>query len=338
MARPWARAARRLTTVAAGVALAAAAAAPGCSGSSHASATDAAIRPTADASAGSGGSGGSSAAVVCGATTSPPARYQHVVVFAFENRTWSDVGPGFSTGATPYLHSLAAQCSYFDDWTQTDTGQDSLTQYIGETSGVSNASTVDDCTPSASCQSTDDNIFRQVRLAGGTPRSYVEGATAGCSAAGNVAKHIPALYYFGTYTDSTGTHDDHDFCDAEVRPFSEFDVERLPTYALVTPNPCNDGHDCDDATADAWAAANVQKVLDSSAYRAGTVAVFVWYDESDPTPNIEIAPSSHRGAISQTGVATHAALLKTIEDLLGLPVMNQGQLPGATDLRSLLGM
>jgi hypothetical protein len=37
-------------------------------------------------------------------------------------------------------------------------------------------------------------------------------------------------------------------------------------------------------------------------------------------------------------VGTHAALLKTIEDLLGLPFMNQGQLPGATDLRSLLGI
>ena len=42
--------------------------------------------------------------------------------------------------------------------------------------------------------------------------SYVEGATTGCSASGNAAKHIPALYYFGTYTDGTGTHnEDHIF-------------------------------------------------------------------------------------------------------------------------------
>jgi len=37
-------------------------------------------------------------------------------------------------------------------------------------------------------------------------------------------------------------------------------------------------------------------------------------------------------------VAGHAALLKTIEDMLDLPFMNQGQLPAATDLRSLLGI
>jgi hypothetical protein len=266
------------------------------------------------------------------------AHYSHVVVFSFENRTWSNVGLGFSATTMPYLHSLASQCSFFSDWTETNTSQNSLTQYIGETSGVDNPSTVNDCNPSTSCQSIDNNIFRQVRVAGGTARSYVEGATTGCSASGNAAKHIPALYYFGTYTDGTGSHNDHDFCNTEVRPYGELDVNNLPTYAFITPTLCNDGHDCGDATVDAWAQINVQKVLDSAAYKAGTVAVFIWYDEDHPVPNLQIAPTSHKGDLTQTGVGSHAALLKTIEDLLGVPFMNQGQLPGATDLRTLLGM
>jgi hypothetical protein len=177
-----------------------------------------------------------------------------------------------------------------------------------------------------------------VRVAGGTARNYVEGATTGCSASGNAAKHIPGLYYFGTYTDGSGSHNDHDFCNTEVRPYSEFDVNNLPTYAFVTPTLCNDGHDCNDATVDAWASTNIQKVLDSAAYKAGTVAVFVWYDEDHPTPNVQIAPTSHKGDITTVGIGTHAALLKTIEDLLGVPFMNQGQLTGAMDLRSMLGM
>jgi hypothetical protein len=279
-----------------------------------------------------------SAANPCGSAATPPAHYQHVVIFSFENRTWSNVGLGFSATTMPYLHSLATRCSYFSDWTETNSSQNSLTQYIGETSGVSNSSTVNDCSPSTSCQSTDNNVFRQVRVAGGAARSYVEGATTGCSASGNAAKHIPALYYFGTYTDGTGTHNDHDFCNTEVRPFSELDVNNLPTYAFITPTLCNDGHDCGDAVVDAWARTNIQRVLDSAAYQAGTVAVFVWYDEDHPVPNLQIAPTSHKGDITQTGVGTHAALLKTIEDMLGVPFMNQGQLPGATDLRSLLGI
>jgi hypothetical protein len=285
---------------------------------------------------GSGGAGGASDP--CGSTSSPPAHYSHVVVFSFENRTWSNVGLGFSASTMPYLHALASQCSYFSDWTETNTKQDSLTQYIGETSGVDNPSTVNDCNPSSKCESTDDNIFRQVRVAGGTARNYVEGATTGCSASGNAAKHIPGLYYFGTYTDGTGTHNDNDFCNTEVRPYGEFDVNNLPTYAFITPTLCNDGHDCGDAVVDAWASTNIQKVLDSAAYKAGTVAVFVWYDEDHPTPNVQIAPTSHKGDITTVGVGTHAALLKTIEDLLGLPLMTQGQLAGATDLRSTLGI
>jgi hypothetical protein len=287
--------------------------------------------------AGAGGSGGATG--ICSSNALPPAHYDHVVIFSFENRTWSNVGLGFSPTTMSYMHSLASQCTFFSDWTETNTSQDSLTQYIGETSGVDNPSTVNDCNPSPSCESTDNNIFRQVRLAGGTARNYVEGATTGCSASGNAAKHIPGLYYFGTYMDQAGmTHNDHDFCNTEVRPYSEFDVNNLPTYAFITPTLCNDGHDCGDATVDAWASTNIQKVLDSAAYKAGTVAVFVWYDEDHPTPNIQIAPTSHQGDITQTGIGTHAALLKTVEDLLALPFMTQGQLTTAMDLRSLLNM
>src|SRR5262249_30610501 len=161
-----------------------------------------------------------------------------------------------------------------------NTSQNSLTQYIGETSGVNNPNTANDCNPSTTCRSTDDNIFRQVRVSGGTARSFVEGAGSGCSASGNAAEHIPALYYYGTYTDSMGmTVSDHDFCSREVRPYSEFDPANLPTYAFITPTLCNDGHDCGDATVDAWAQANIQPVLDSATYQAGRTAVFVWYDE-----------------------------------------------------------
>jgi hypothetical protein len=290
--------------------------------------------------AGMGGAGGAGGATgICSSNASPPMHYDHVVVFSFENRTWSNVGLGFSSTTMPYMHSLASQCSFFSDWTETNTSQNSLTQYIGETSGVNNPSTVNDCNPSPSCESTDNNIFRQVRLVGGTARNYVEGATTGCSASGNAAKHIPGLYYFGTYMDSAGvSHNDHDFCNTEVRPYSEFDVNNLPTYAFITPTLCNDGHDCGDASVDSWASTNIQKVLDSAAYKAGTVAVFVWYDEDHPTPNIQIAPTSHKGDITQTGIGTHAALLKTIEDMLGVPILTQGQLGGATDLRTLLGI
>lgn len=270
----------------------------------------------------------------CGATTAPPPQYQHVVVIMEENRTWSDVGGvGFGDQYMPYLHDLGTHCTVFSDWTETNTTQNSLNQYIGLTSGVSNASTVNDCSPSSTCRSLDDNIFRQIRLAGGTTRSYVEGATTGCSDAGNAAKHIPAMYFYGSYTDGTGSHNDHDFCDAEVRPLSELDVNNLPTFAMLTPNLCNDGHDCLNASVDLWAAEQLQPILDSAVYASGNTAVMVYYDEDHPVPNLIIAPTANRGPNATAG-AGHAAALRTWEEMLGLPIMAQPAVTGAISLRA----
>jgi hypothetical protein len=263
--------------------------------------------------------------------TTPPATYQHVIVIVEENRTWSGgaspaVGLGFSATKMPFLHSLAARCSYFSRWNETDAAQNSLNQYIGMTSGVANTHTVNDCNPSATCRSTDNNIFRQVRAAGGVPRSYVDGATRTCSAAGNAAKHVPALYFKG------GT--DASYCATEVRPFTSLNPDALPTFALVSPNLCHDGHDCSDTTVDAWAKTLLTRLLNGSNYRSGNTLVVLTYDEDRPVPNLLIAPTAHKGVINSV-IGSHASLLKTVELALGLPVMSQGQLPTATNLRTI---
>ena len=278
---------------------------------------------------------GPSASAECGPSATPPATYRHVVVVMEENRTWSEVGGvGFTDPAMPYLQALARQCTTFTDWTETNTGQNSLTQYIGLTSGVDNPNTVGDCSPSTTCTSTDDNIFRQVRLSGGTARSFVEGASGGCSEGGNAAKHIPALYYTGSYADAGGvTRNDHDFCDAEVRPLTELDVDHLPTFAMITPNLCHDGHDCGNDQVDAFAATWVSKILASSSYAAGDTAVMVLYDEDHPVPNLVNAPGAAPGPNPTPG-AGHAAMLKTWDEMLGLPPLPQDAIDQAISLRA----
>jgi hypothetical protein len=244
----------------------------------------------------------------CGNGQTRPAGYTSVVVFSFENRTWDAVGgPGFT--AMPYLHSLATQCPYFTDWTETDTGQNSLTQYVGQVTGARQPGTVNDCNPSATCSTKADNIFRQARASGLVAVNYVEGATRPCSADGNAAKHIPALYLWGA--------DDRAHCDEQVRPFRDFDANALPAFAFVTPTLCNDGHDCANATVDAWARAHIAPVIASAAYRAGEVAVFVWYDEDHPVPNLWITPSAKPGAKRVTGAGA-AGTLAAWESMLGL--------------------
>lgn len=266
---------------------------------------------------------------VCGLRAAPPPRYDHVVMVVEENRTWAGgrspgVGMGFSSTTMPYLHGLARQCSYYTDWYETNGDQNSLNQYVGLTSGVASSSTVNDCLPSPTCRSIDDNVFRQIRTAGGTPRSFVDGATTPCSTGTNAAKHIPALYFQGG--------DDANHCRDEVRPLPELDPNRLPTLAFVVPDLCHDGHDCPDDQVDAFAAQILKPILAGADYRAGRTLIVVVYDEDRPVPNLLIAPTADPGPISSIA-GSHADLLKTVEEALGLRILDQGQLPTATSLR-----
>jgi len=222
----------------------------------------------------------------------------------------------------PYLHALGARCSFFPDWTEADTDQNSLTQYVGQVTGAPQPATVNDCSPSSTCSTDADNIFRQARRAGLTAINFVEGATDACSADGNAAKHVPALYMWGA--------DDRSHCRDQVRPLSEFDPNTPPAFAFITPTLCNDGHDCSNAVVDHWAAVHVQPVLASPAYRAGKVAVFIWYDEDHPVPNLWIAPTARSGPQQLTG-AGYAGTLKAWESMLGLPCLRRGC--AAVDMR-----
>ena len=71
--------------------------------------------------------------------------------------------------------------AWFPDWTETDTTQTSLTQYVGQVTGARQSGTVNDCSPSPSCSTRADNLFRQARRAGISAVNFVEGANAPCS-------------------------------------------------------------------------------------------------------------------------------------------------------------
>lgn len=266
-------------------------------------------------------------AATCNTGQAAPTSYEMVVVFAFENRRWSQVGgEGFATGM-PYAHSLATACPYFSSWTEAITTQNSASQYVSQGQGDTNHTVLDDCHPSATCQSTSDNIFRQARTAGKTAINYVEGATLPCSSSGNAVKHIPAMYYFGA--------DDQTACTAQVRPYSEFDPNNLADFSFITPTQCNDGHDCPNATVDTWMQQNIGPVIASADYQAGKVLIEIWYDEDSPVPNLYITPSAHPGPFATAGIG-YLSTLKLWEDVLGFPCLANACT--ATDIRPITGV
>jgi hypothetical protein len=268
-----------------------------------------------------------SAGQPCGVTATAPAHYQHVVWIWMENQTWSDV---FGNASAPYLNMLAGKCA--TDSAYASVGSPSLPNYLGATSG-STQGVADDDDPSAHTF-TVDNLFRQVRTAGGTERSFVESMPGPCglvSAGSYAAKHNPAVYYVGG--------SDRAACQADDVPFTEFPAVlasgELPTYTSITPNICDDMHSCPIATGDQWLATWVPQILNTASYRDGTTALFIVWDEPTPLANVVVAPSVRPGTVSGTAVNQYS-LLRATEEMLGLPLL--GQAATAPDLRTIFGI
>ena len=115
----------------------------------------------------------------------------------------------------------------------------------------------------------------------------------------------------------------------------------LPAFSFVTPNLCNDMHDCSVATGDAWLQSWVPKITASPSYQAGYTVLFVTWDEDDSSSGNRVATlvvSPYTPAGTTSSVAfTHYSLLRTTEDLLGIST-HLGAAGSASSMRSAFGL
>lgn len=270
----------------------------------------------------------------CGTARTPPSRYQHVIWIIMENKSYSSV---IGSSSAPYETRLAHQCASDTHWSDAGSQYDSLPNYIAMTTGQSGSILTPftcDCAPSSSVSVHVDNIFRQVRTAGGTERSYAAGMSGSCSNNGTTyaPKHNPALYMWASADRTACKQDDIPMGSATAGTFiNALNSNKLPTYSLVAPNLCDDTHDCGVATGDQFLKALLPRILSSRAYHSGGTAIFVVWDEDSYIPNIVIAPSVIPGTTTSAAVS-HYGLLRTTEEMLRLPLL--GNAAGATSLRT----
>src|SRR5207248_3340592 len=75
-------------------------------------------------------------------------------------------------------------------------------------------------------------------------------------------------------------------CAAHVVPFTQFGSDissgRVPNFTWITPNMCNDMHDCGVSTGDGWLRSVVPTITGSAAFRNGGV-LFITWDEGCPS-------------------------------------------------------
>jgi hypothetical protein len=251
-----------------------------------------------------------------------PVRYDHVVVVVMENKVWS----GVLNGQGPWLTALKDKCSTATNYAQA--GSPSRPNYIALAAGATYGCEGSNSDPPGGCTPPSPSVFKQVIDAGGTAKNYLGGAQSACdlTSGGRYAvKHAPWPYFAN----------ERALCNANAPAVGSsgfLDPKHLPTLAFVSPDLCDDTHDCSVATGDDYLKTLLTPILASSTYRAGKTAVIVVYDEFTPLPNVLMSKSVRPGTTITTPV-THNLLLHTVESMLGLP-----WLVGTGDLRDASGL
>lgn len=203
----------------------------------------------------------------------------------------------FAPGAMPHLQAYAARYADLTDYTAV--AHPSLPNYLALVSGSTQGIT-SDC---SSCTVRGPSIGTLLTRAHLRWGGYAQGYP---SSPRFAKKHMVFLYFPGQQ--------------AHVHPLGALNISRLPAYALVAPDLCNDAHDCSLAVADAFLARFLPPLL-----RVLRCAVFVVFDEgtTDAGGGGHVAAVVLGTAIRPHTVSmqasSHYTLLRTVEDALRLP-------------------
>jgi phosphatidylinositol-3-phosphatase len=287
---------------------------------------------------------GAGKAGICGRAAKPPTTWAHVVWIWMENQDYPNV---VGNSEAPYENaSLIGGCGLATNYHNIT--HPSLPNYLAATSGAILVHS--DCGPD-SCPTPAPSLFAQLSAAGKSWRAYQESMPANCSHANGgdyAAKHNPPVYYTQVAADCArfdvpmGGTDSGNLA-GDLRAGS------LPNFSFITPNLCHDTHDCTVGTGDRWLADWVPRIIDSPAYRAGNTVLVVTWDEGNSgggndcatnttldgchIPAIVVSPSTTPGTRSDV-LFNHYSLLKTTEQLLGLPAtLGQAADPATTSMR-----
>ena len=226
----------------------------------------------------------------------------------------------------PYTAGLAKQyasaSAYYADH------HPSLPNYLILTSGTDHDVT-DDNGPDQHPVAGTDNLADQLDAAGIPWRAYMEDMGEPClknDIREYSVHHNPFVYYtsFGNDAARCAEHD--------VDMATNFAADLKSgayDFMWITPNKCNDSHDCPPATADKWLEQTVGQIQASDGYKTGG-AIFILWDEGgiDGTyvtggkqtiPFILVSDKLASRGFSSDTLYDHASYLATVEDFLGLP-------------------
>ncbi|XVQ90063.1 alkaline phosphatase family protein [Microbispora siamensis] len=269
----------------------------------------------------------------CGWRSAPPQTYDHVIWIWMENTSYGQI---VGNSEAPVFNLVSRQCG-------TATAYYGLTHpsfrnYIAATSGVDWHGAPASCDPGVPeyCYAPFPSILDQVKAQGKQWRVYSDGMPDNCRATDSlpyVVHHNPAPYYpqiagdCANWNVPAGTPTSGALRDDLVHG-------TLPAFSFLIADKEHDISGTKLADGDKWLGHWLLRILLSRSYLSGKTAVIVSFDEgygegtdedcvvtlseTCHLPTLIISPSTHPGAKSGD-VFNHYSLLRTTEDLLGIP-------------------
>src|SRR6266566_455372 len=195
-------------------------------------------------------------------------QFGHVVIVPLENHGYSQV---VGSSSMPYLNSLIAKYGLATNY-HADT-HPSIGNYFMLTAGQ--IITNDDGQTPSSLPLSVDNIALEVQNAGKTWKDYPE-------TSGNyIVRHDPLQYFTNINS-------------ANLSDFSQFPTDlanhALPNFSFITPNGCNDAHDCGLSTADSWLQSNIDPLVKSTYLQpGGDGLLIIVFDEDNGSEGNHVA-------------------------------------------------
>ncbi len=259
-------------------------------------------------------------------STSTPAprvpNFDHIVVIVLENKEYGTV---IGNPLMPNFNQFAKDYTLLNQ--EYAVTHPSLPNYLtligGDTFGVK--SNCEDCFINA------PSLPDLIEASGRTWVTYQEGMPEPCflgSKVDYVQKHNPFVYFDPIRTDATR-------CQRSVVPLTRLDADlaagSLANFVFITPDLCNDAHNCGVDVTDAWLANMMSRLMPALNAQSDSWLIVLTWDEGQGNHSCCGLPAEAGGRVATVLVSPHVkngfedetpyshySILKTISDAWGL--------------------
>lgn len=282
------------------------------------------------------GCGGGSAAREPSHTVTPQLKVSRIVVIVMENREYNQIvgRPG-----APYINALARHSAVAANYHAVS--HPSLPNYLALTGGSTFGYDGNDC---LTCSVSSRNLIDQLDLARISWKAYMEDLPYPCSFARSVGGYVRRHDPFQYYRDIAHNRSRCRNIVPASRLYRDLASHSLPSFVWLSPSLCHDMHSCGTNAGDRYLRSMIPRLLGDLG--PSGILVLTWDEGETNSGCCSVAKGGHiltliAGPGARAGTRSvvpysHYSLLRTIEDLWGLPRLGYAASPSTQTMTDLL--